>query len=519
MEVRVEKGERRLALANSTFKGFELKLDPQIIEYAFMLQEVYQAGRSQIEQLAQEFPLESAGSGFAARPSQTTAAKHSSLPINVQIAFNFYSGSVLLYHGTMDEDTVNVSSHYQQDRRRNSHSHAADNIRLPGISLWVRGEDEQRPPTNAKNYGKTVQVFLVSLAAHRLSINYAEFQCAPMQVIHASENLLRPSILRFVEEATKGIAARHKKAMPAEDHPRVLSGIQAMTLEDYSFAGDSSASTVNSQLSHIRWEFALRIDQSRIRLTCMPDSPVLAGLAWQSGGVTAQYCPERRRLVATLAVAGVAFDIRHEWLKDQECVAGRVTNMTGSLTWDKERRNRPAMLNAIVDLEISAAMKLSRIQDLLCFKAVWIDSLSLTPQSSRPMRPMDSDRSDPILNICGPQIVPAPLNRHLVLIKIRRVELKADLNVSQVLVEVEPMILRLRKTATEERLGGEIRKLRISSTGVISGALQSNSIRLSANRYPKDIVAKKATLLHLGIDIAATSVEIQHESQPFAYLS
>jgi hypothetical protein len=519
MEVRVEKGERRLALANSTFKGFELKMDPQIIEYAFMLQEVYQAGRCQIEQLAQEFPLESAASGFAATPSQTTAAKNSSWPINVQIAFNFYSGSVLLYHGTTDEDIANASLPYQQDRRRNSHNHAADNIRLPGISLWVRGEDKQRDATNVKTYGKTVQVFLVSLAAQCLPISRAELRWTSTQVIHASENLLRPSILHFVEEATKGIVARHKVAMPSEDHPGVPAGLQAINLGDRPNSGDSSASAVNSQLPHIRWEFALRIDQSRIRLTCMPDSPVLAGLAWQSGGVTAQYCPERRRLVATLAVAGVAFDIRHEWLKDQECVAGRVTNMAGSLTWDKERRDRPAMLNAIVDLEISAAMKLSRIQDLLCFKAVWIDSLKLTPQSNRPTKPADPEKPNPVLTICGPQVVPAPFNRHLVLIKIRRVELKADLNVSQVLVEIEPMILRLRKTATEERLGGEIRKLRISSTGVISGALQSDRIRLNANRYPKDIVAKKATLLHLGIGIAATSVEIQHESQPFAYLA
>ena len=331
--------------------------------------------------------------------------------------------------------------------------------------------------------------------------------------------MLRPSILHFVEEATKGIAARHKVAAPAEDYPRVPSGPQAITIEDRPNGEGSPTSSVNSQLTHIRWEFALRIDQSRIRLTCMPDSPVLAGLAWHSGGVTAQYCPERRRLVATLAVAGVAFDIRHEWLKDQECVAGRVTNMTGSLTWDKGRPNRPAMLNAIVDLEISAAMKLSRIQDLLCFKAVWIDSLTMTPQSNRPMRPADPEKPNPVLTICGPQVTPASFNRHLVLIKVRRVELKADLNVSQVLVEIEPMTLRLRKTATEERLGGEIRKLRISSTGVISGALHSDCIRLSANRYPKDIVAKKATLLHLGIDIAATSVEIQHESQPFAYLA
>jgi len=177
MEVRVEKGERRLALANSTFKGFELKMDPQIIEYAFMLQEVYQAGRSQIEQLAQEFPLESAGSGFAPTPSHTTAAKNnSSWPINVQIAFNFYSGSVLLYHGTTDQNIMNTSLPNQQDRRRSSHSHAADNIRLPGISLWVRGEDEQRDATSEKTGGKTVQVFLVGLTSQRLSISWAKLR-------------------------------------------------------------------------------------------------------------------------------------------------------------------------------------------------------------------------------------------------------------------------------------------------------------------------------------------------------
>jgi hypothetical protein len=171
MEVRVEKGERRLVLANSTFKGFELKLDPKIIEYAFMLQEVYQAGRIQIEQLAQEFPLESAGSGFVPVPEQTPIQKDGAWPISVQIAFNFYSGSVLLYHGAVDTESPDMSLPQKQDRRRNSHSHAADNIRLPGISLWVRGEDNRRHVDSMSTYSKTVQVFLVSRIRNLFSID------------------------------------------------------------------------------------------------------------------------------------------------------------------------------------------------------------------------------------------------------------------------------------------------------------------------------------------------------------
>lgn len=324
--------------------------------------------------------------------------------------------------------------------------------------------------------------------------------------------------MRFIDETRKEASIQQSqrrqpaaslRAIPSEQARQATSKTDANATADV-------PSTLEDRLPEIRWELALRIDQSRMRLTCMPDSPVLAGLAWQSGGITAQYCPSRRRLVGTIAVSGVSFDIRHEWLKDQECVAGRVTNMTGSMTWDKETATRPATLSVVIETEMSAEMKLARIQDLLCFKAVWVDSLAPVPPNIAAKA--ESERIRPVPSICAPPLIEPTSARHLILFRIRRIELKADINVSQICFTLEPLAVRLAKTAKEERIGGEIGRLIITANGIITGSVHGDRIVLAAKRYPRGLIAQKAALLHLSIETGLLQAEIQHESQPFGYL-
>lgn len=507
----MEREGSRLVLANSTFKGFELRLDPDIVKYSFMLRSVYEAGRLQIEQLAQEYPLESAAPGQATQEPKKQQQNH--WPFDLQFAFNFFSGSVILYQSREKHEASPV-----RDRRRGSQAAAADNIKLPGISLWLRGEDLRRKANTPSGHNKTVQVFVVSyrrkiFATRRATLIYLLF----LQVVHASENLLKPSILRFIDETRKEASSQSSSRRELGDAPTSAHAIGLSAKTDTSTAAEAAAS-LEDRLPDIRWEFALRIDQSRLRLTCMPDSPVLAGLAWQSGGLTAQYCPSRRRLAATIAVSGVSFDIRHEWLKDQECIAGRVTNMTGSLSWEKETPARQATLSAVIETEMSAETRLARIQDLLCFKAVWIDSLAPVSTSDPSEGKEDPHRIEPVASICAPHTARASTAKHLILFKIRRLELKADINISQICFTVEPVVVRLVKTAKEERIGGEIGHLAITANGVIAGKIFGDRIVLIAKRYPRDLIAQKAALLHLRIETGMLNAEIQHESQPFAYL-
>ena len=341
-------------------------------------------------------------------------------------------------------------------------------------------------------------------------------QISHEQVVHASENLLKPSILRFIDEIRKALSEHSSRRELIKDPPVDRTHRPAAKM-DMTTATEPSL-PLEDRLPDIRWEFALRIDQSRMRLTCMPDSPVLAGLAWQSGGITAQYCPSRRRLVATIAVSGVSFDIRHEWLKDQECIAGRVTNMTGSLTWEKELSARESTISAVIETEMSAEMKLARIQDLLCFKAVWVDSLAPVSSNNSSVPKEDLNRVGPVASICAPSPVKASVVRHLILLRVRRLELKADINISQLCFTVSPVTVRWVKTAKEERIEGEIGQLQIAANGVIAGNIHGDRVALVAKRYPRDLIAQKAALLHLSIETGMFKAEIQHESQPFAYL-
>lgn len=157
MEVRMEKDEGRLVLANSTFKGFELRLDSNIVKHAFMLQSVYETGKLQIEQLAQEYPLEGAVPGQPRVHEEGHQRKQGRWPFDLQFAFNFYSGSVILYQTSEPHDANPV-----RDRRRGSQAATADNIKLPGISLWLRAEDLRRKSVAPAGHSKMVQTFIVS---------------------------------------------------------------------------------------------------------------------------------------------------------------------------------------------------------------------------------------------------------------------------------------------------------------------------------------------------------------------
>lgn len=248
----------------------------------------------------------------------------------------------------------------------------------------------------------------------------------------------------------------------------------------------------------------------------MPDSPVLAGLAWQSGGFTFQYCPVVKKVNATLAVSGVAFDVRHEWLKDQECIAGSITNMTGSFIWRKEQPQIPAMMAVTVETDVSAEMKLSRVQDLLCFKAIWIDSLGLTANAAVVNQSEQKSAEETGLQI--QKVGPRTKMTQLMLLRIRKLEIVGDITVSRVVCRIEPLTIRVRRTPQEEHFRSELGHLRISGAGIISGTIRNQLLALEAMRYPRSRIAEIGSMLHLSIRADTLLVDIQHEGQPFGFL-
>jgi hypothetical protein len=251
----------------------------------------------------------------------------------------------------------------------------------------------------------------------------------------------------------------------------------------------------------------------------MPDSPVHAGLAWHSGGFTAQYDPLRKIVVASIAVTGVAFDVRHEWLKDQECVVGRITNLTGTLAYKELHLGVPASLSLAIDTEVSLELKMSRAQDLLCFKAVWIDGLDL------PTRAVDTDTnkspsSTPTIEMCTSVADETTKRGKLVMyIQIRRLDLSADLVVSRIHLQLDSGALRVKRTSLGESIAIRLNQLRVDGSGIVSGSVSNEQLRLKARRYPRDMVAQNATMLHMQINTSQIGIQIAHESQPIAVLT
>jgi hypothetical protein len=121
------------------FSGFELRLDTNFVDYARLFLEVYRQGRDSIEQLVEDYPMESQPDVIANPESPVLGSTKS---FSLRTSMDFYSGRVCLYQ-VMESDVEEMMSIGSPHARLRPLEHskrtlsAADIIILPGISTWV----------------------------------------------------------------------------------------------------------------------------------------------------------------------------------------------------------------------------------------------------------------------------------------------------------------------------------------------------------------------------------------------
>lgn len=339
-----------------------------------------------------------------------------------------------------------------------------------------------------------------------------------------SENILKPSILQFVESATApSQAATGDSALsrtsghPASktSHSEAEIGRTDGELEfDMDQRDVSPPSLLASLTAKTRLIISLRIDKSRLALSCEPDNQVLADLAWDSGGFNLQCKPKAESIVGSVQVSSVAFHLYREIYQTRHVfVSGQLADLTASVVF--RQGLRLPVLEAIVYTKVSADLNIKLLRQWFAFNSVWIERLSpiaKPPVSgasgvSNPAKPALPSRESTSSIFNRSRI--GKIGKHVVMcLRLHEVALKANLDVSKVDVVIPIIDVRLAANDNMQRLSVAMDGLTMVGTKTISGKMINDGITFVAER--KRIIRDDdyVTVMKLLIDSKDTVAEL-----------
>jgi len=400
--------------------GFILDLDSEIVHYVFALADVYRSGKARVAKLSATIP----------RTPEEPSPKPTNLPSSSFFAsLTFLSGKVRMHNP--DPPSSPRPGYSGVWDRSNSLYEVFD---LPIVSVWA----EYRPLSGPEQAAESSILMFKT-------------------TIHSSRNTLRPTLLLFLTEMVNLIEHRLKTAPVNLPSPVV---------EDSSNNGaEISEPLVNSPASSLQISFSLRIDRSRLELTCQPDVNVVAALNWDSGGFVITASPGARMVTFSGSVGGLTVGLKHGFLSE-DCVRLDARNLAFSVTFGRTNVSPDRAISSIsfvLDTEFLGAVRFSRLQDILCFKAVWLDRI--------PFFNTVENRTSPTSVVPNPPDSPKQEFTTLALIRIRQIKLDVDLgqSISTVVLHLKSLTLRSKFTQSSNEVSLCVGHLSVAARGNIAG--------------------------------------------------
>ncbi|KZS98640.1 hypothetical protein SISNIDRAFT_422603, partial [Sistotremastrum niveocremeum HHB9708] len=349
---------------DAAISGFILDIEATIVDYVYSLVAVYHQGKRRLDQLV---IIDIADDDNFSSPRSALRAEYSSLPTsNVCMVLRFKSGKLRVHAGTQGPPYLTSHSASLPVGKRSilgRYEYASQDpevFDLPTVSVW--GEFHAVP------------------AARKVSADDLEpSQLAFKTVIHPSNNTLRPNLLQFITQVTQAI----DKGLERDPHASMPETHPGLPLESVSpLRNDAS---MPSAIGSMHFSFSLQIHQSRLELTCLPDVNVVADLEWDSGGFVVNILPGAN-FSLTGSIGRLTASLRHGYLREKcaEIDARNVSFLVSFARVETESETAPHLLSIIVDTELSAALRFSRLQDILCFRAVWLDRIPILEPGSNP---------------------------------------------------------------------------------------------------------------------------------------
>ncbi|KAI9437708.1 hypothetical protein H4582DRAFT_1957102, partial [Lactarius indigo] len=459
-QVRTERSARSLRIrVGANISGFILDLEPSIADHVASLVDVYRRGKERVDRFTVNVPRQAVAQDPEPNVRRVSVDKDESPPAasSILLSMVFLSGQVRMHSGAA---TYSPRTGSLYERKGNTRpASLVESFNLPMLSVWgeYRATSVQRDPTSNQD-AEPPSLVLKS-------------------TIHSSENTLRPSLLPFMTDLVNHAERRMRKASSSSSSASTRAAALPLPLgPNPSYHAPAAPS--------MQITFALRIDQSKLQLTCQPDVNVIAGVYWESGGFLLNVSESGRRISFIGNVGGLTIGLKHGFLSE-DCVRLDARNLAFSTTFtaaDKASGLDVSSMSVVVDTEVSGGLRFSRFQDVLCFKAVWLDRIPVLSATSggELEDTLSKPRVPPTLGASQPKTGFTTA----VLVRIRRIGLNVDLgqSISSVGMDMLDVTLRSKIEEMSAELSLSIGDLTMLASGNISGRARIPDFSFSTMR-------------------------------------
>ncbi|KXN92475.1 Protein CSF1 [Leucoagaricus sp. SymC.cos] len=446
----VLRADSRQLWISASVSGFILDLDSAIAHNVFSLIDVYRQGKERLDQLSTSVVHASSEQNESTVP--TLEKQYRAIPMsNVFASLTFLSGKVRMYSSSATKlyRKRTLSTHMAELSDDQVLELGAEVFNLPVVSVWA----EYRATHSTQKRG----------GSHDQEPSTLMFK----NTVHSSRNLLRPTLLPFLTELVNNIESRMLRATTSEL-------IQSPPLSQASSVSSIDKDEAFKTVTSMRISFSLRIDRSKLEFTCQPDVNVVAALRWESGGFIINLSPGARQVTLTGSVGGLTIGLKHGFLSE-DCLQLDARNLTFSVSFAKIEKTFGCITNnlsVILDTELHGRVKFSRLQDILCFKAVWLDLFPLFNHRPEPdtRTPTKSTPTAPFTNPSS--------NRHsfstVLLLRVREINLEVDLSqsISRFTLHLDQTVLRTSLMERSSEVAIFVGELLIVADGNLSGRVR-----------------------------------------------
>lgn len=476
-------------IIHSRVSGFELDLDPEIATFTFSLLDVYRLGLSKLESLAEV--VQSPDTSMQVRndkPQSRTSI--STRTTHVLASLEFQSGRVRLHHEGRQASRRRSAPRLSIPGNQYSSEISVD-ILLPVVSLWT---EWRATPASLKGGSISDE------APSSLSFK---------STIHSSKNTVPPTVLQFVSQLLAKVEARLNR--PNLSAPVIVQRPPEETLDP---DDDTSKSLQTMSIS-----FSLRIDQSTLEFTCQPDVNVKGSLQWESGGFVATASPGAKSIAFIGSVENLTAHLRHGYL-NEDCFSASIRDLAFSTAFSTSRDAAgigSTRTSIVVETDLKVTALFARLQDILCFKAVWFDSIpTLGGQGITPTSPLTAASRESAFSV---RKLSKRSWKTVLLLRVRKMDAQLDLGpaVSTLRLSLEPVVFRTLLSNQLSELFLSIGLLDITASGLFSGSLNVPDFHFRTVRGREGNYERKhgkETLLNIELMSGFLKMLVMYERKP-----
>ncbi|GAA5979280.1 hypothetical protein JCM10908_002865 [Rhodotorula pacifica] len=497
-----------LTVGQARVSGLEVDLEPDVVAYIFALIDVYRLSHERFAKYASELPTTSSAPGDKDVHLSSETPKDGSASQTFQATFRFASSTIRMHTRARKPTTATLATPVSPRPRHTRRGQSLSDFTTLRHQRATDQESEVAPDL-FKLPALTVWAYAAEVADNAVNIaNRVHVDC----VIHRSSNTLYPTLLPFVSRVVRQIKERSVPEATARARVGIQQNGEVEIESDRASVASSRHLSAPDALSSTSLSISLRIDQSKLEISCLPAAEVVGQIAWESGGFLLTSTPDKHQVTFAATVDGVAASLRHLF-SPEDCMRAEAKGLVVSLTHGATDED-PSIrrLTALINLpSISLDLNARHLQDWLCLKAVWIDRLDLGPTSTP--QPAGTALTPSAKSTFSeyPSVTLLQLN-------IGRIDLLADFgpSIGRWSLSTRQLAAGLRLIPDTSRdFSISVGAIHLSGQGRAGGTIYVDGIKFSTRLREHDCMNSQSListdLLHIEIELGKIESTIEHE--------